>query len=120
MNTLDSSMDWRSRISWVIGPKGMGRTARGNEISVGEFILGHANEYFGQFTVLPHLRAPDADPGGILKAGDLGRNGTYLVVRQMEQDVAGFWNMIRAQSPDREAEEALSAKIVGRWRDGTP
>jgi Dyp-type peroxidase family len=98
----------------------------GNVIKAGEFILGYENEYFAQRTASPLLRPPDADPGGILQAGDFGRNGTYLVVRQMEQDVAGFWDMIRAQcarpdgTPDAEAEEVLAAKIFGRWRDGTP
>jgi Dyp-type peroxidase family len=98
----------------------------GNVIKAGEFILGYENEYFGQRTASPLLRPPDADPHGILPAGDFGRNGTYLVVRQMEQDVAGFWDMIRAQcaradgTPDAEAEEVLAAKIFGRWRDGTP
>jgi Dyp-type peroxidase family len=107
-------------------PEKHGKNGPGNEIKVGEFILGYENEYFGQLTASPHLRAPDADPGGILQTGDFGRNGSYLVVRQIEQDVAGFWNMIRAQcaqsdgTPNAEAEEALAAKIVGRWRDGTP
>lgn len=107
-------------------PEKHGANGPGNEINAGEFILGYANEYFGQFTASPHLRAPDADPRGILFAGDLGRNGTYFVVRQMEQDVAGFWGMIRSQSrlpdgsPDPQAEQALAAKMVGRWTDGTP
>jgi len=98
----------------------------GSDIQAGEFILGYENEYSSQLTASPHLRAPDSDPGGILPAGDFGRNGTYLVLRQMEQDVAGFWNMLRKQcarpdgSPDVAAEEALSAKLIGRWRDGTP
>ena len=98
----------------------------GNQISPGEFILGYPNEYFGQLTASPHLRAPDTDPQAILSSGDLGQNGTYLVVRQMEQDVAGFWQMIRAQcaqpngTPDPAAEETLAAKIVGRRLDGTP
>jgi Dyp-type peroxidase family len=107
-------------------PEKRGANGPGNVINAGEFILGYENEYFGQFTASPHLRAPDTDPDGILTAGDLGHNGTYFVVRQMEQDVAGFWNMIRSQcthpdgSLDPEAEEALAAKIIGRWRDGTP
>jgi len=107
-------------------PEKHGANGPGNEIKAGEFILGYENEYFGQLTASPHLRAPDTDPGGMLQDGDFGRNGSYLVVRQMEQDVAGFWNMIRSQCaqsngiPDVAAEEALAAKIVGRWRDGTP
>jgi Dyp-type peroxidase family len=107
-------------------PEKQGANGPGNEINPGEFILGYENEYFGQFTASPHLHAPDADPARLLREGDLGRNGTYLVARQMEQDVPGFWGMIRAQckradgTPDLDAEEALAAKIVGRWRDGTP
>jgi len=107
-------------------PEKYGANGPGNEISPGEFILGYENEYFGQVTASPHLHAPDVDQTNLLREGDLGRNGTYLVARQMEQDVPGFWEMIRAQSkrpdgtPDLEAEEALAAKIVGRWRDGTP
>lgn len=107
-------------------PEKYGANGPGNVIKPGEFILGYQNEYFGQLTASPHLRPPDADPSVILQSGDLGRNGTYLVVRQMEQDVAGFWNMIRAQcarpdgTPEPQAEEALAAKIIGRRRDGTP
>lgn len=107
-------------------PEKYGANGPGNEINPGEFILGYENEYFGQVTASPHLNAPDVDPARLLREGDLGRNGSYLVVRQMEQDVAGFWEMIRAQckradeTPDVEAEEALAAKIIGRWRDGTP
>jgi Dyp-type peroxidase family len=107
-------------------PERYGADGPGNIVKPGEFILGYENEYSGQLTASPHLHAPDRDPNGLLKDGDLGRNGSFLVVRQMEQDVAGFWDMIRAQcmrsdgTPDAEAEELLAAKIFGRWRDGTP
>jgi Dyp-type peroxidase family len=107
-------------------PERYGADGPGNIIKPGEFILGYENEYSGQLTASPHLHEPDADPKGLLQNGDLGRNGSFLVVRQMEEDVAGFWNMIRAQCmradamPDPDAEELLAAKIFGRWRDGTP
>jgi Dyp-type peroxidase family len=107
-------------------PEKHGANGPGNKIRPGEFILGYENEYFGQVTASPHLHAPDFDPAQLLREGDLGRNGSYLVARQMEQDVAGFWEMIRAQckqadrAPNLQAEEALAAKIMGRWRDGTP
>jgi Dyp-type peroxidase family len=59
--------------------------------------------------------------------GDLGRNGTYLVVRELKQDVVQFW-----KSMDREAQSLnectggssvitadwLAARIVGRTKDG--
>jgi Dyp-type peroxidase family len=107
-------------------PERYGADGPGNIIKPGEFILGYENEYSGQLTSSAHLHPPDSDSKGLLKDGDLGRNGSFLVVRQMEEDVAGFWNMIRAQclradgTPDTEAEELLAAKIFGRWRDGTP
>lgn len=98
----------------------------GNIIKAGEFILGYENEY-GQKTNSPGLRcSPDGDPELDLVDGDLGRNGTYLVLRQLAQDVAGFWKMLEEQcrrtdgSPDRKKEKVLGAKMVGRWKDGTP
>ncbi len=89
------------------------------DVKAGEFILGYENEY-GQKTASPLVKEPDTDPASILPGRDLGRNGTYLVLRQLEQDVAGFWNMLAQRSADPEAQEALAAKIVGRRRDGTP
>jgi Dyp-type peroxidase family len=75
-------------------------------IRPGEFVLGYEDEG----GCLP----PEPDD-------DLGRNGSYMVVRKLEQDVAGFWKFIREQAgPDRGRQEWLAAKIVGRWRDGTP
>jgi cytochrome P450/deferrochelatase/peroxidase EfeB len=58
---------------------------------------------------------------------DLGRNGSFLVIRQLEQDVAGF-NAYLEQSaaklrdawPDLNiTADWLAAKMVGRWKDGT-
>ena len=97
----------------------------GNVIKAGEFILGYENEY-GQKTDSPTLQPPDTYSEEDLPGGDLGRNGTYLVLRQLAQDVAEFWKMLEEQcrlangSPDRKEEEALAAKMIGRWKDGTP
>jgi Dyp-type peroxidase family len=55
-----------------------------------------------------------------------GCNGSYLVVRQLAQDVAGFSRYLdeRSRGPDGtpspEAREKLAAKMVGRWRSGAP
>jgi Dyp-type peroxidase family len=58
---------------------------------------------------------------------DFGKNGSYLVFRQLEQDVQGFWNYIEEARhkvpdapPDRAGREWLAAKMVGRWPNGTP
>lgn len=96
-----------------------GDDARRSVIEAGEFILGQANGY-GQLTPWPRLSRPQGDGQGF------GRNGTYLVVRQLAQDVAGFWRFLdeRSRGPDgaadAEARERLGAKLVGRWRSGAP
>jgi deferrochelatase/peroxidase EfeB len=57
---------------------------------------------------------------------DLGRNGTYLVFRQLEQHVGKFWQFLDQATrrsdgtSDPSAREKLGAKFVGRWRSGAP
>jgi Dyp-type peroxidase family len=106
-------------------------------ISAGEFLLGYRNEY-GQFTDRP-LLDPHEDPDEILPedaAGsgrrDLGRNGSYLVSRQLSQDVPGFWRWVdsavaASSGPsvnghgDPQARRvALASRLVGRWPGGAP
>jgi deferrochelatase/peroxidase EfeB len=55
------------------------------------------------------------------------RDGAYGAFRWIYQDVATFNRFLRAEGPrlypDRapsDAEELLAAKMMGRWRDGTP
>jgi len=72
----------------------------------GEFVLGYEDED----GILP---AAPAQP--------LGDNGTYAVYRELYQDVARFRRFLRDSGPAVPGgEEMLAAKIVGRWRDGTP
>jgi deferrochelatase/peroxidase EfeB len=95
----------------------------------GEFILGLPNEY-GRFTPRP-LVSPNDDPGRLLSddvegsgARDFGRNGTYLVFRQLQQHVYTFWSFMRdaarqvygVDGGDRYID--LAAKMVGRWPSG--
>jgi Dyp-type peroxidase family len=85
-------------------PLGNGRW---RPIRAGEFILGYPDEE----GVLP-----DAPP-----PAELSTNGSYLVYRKLHQDVAAFRTRL-SQSAQRYpgGEDLLAAKIVGRWRDGTP
>ena len=92
---------------------------RSDEVKPGEILLGHEDDYGGP-SPSPSV-APARDPKKLLRdAGngrrDLGFNGTYLVFRQMEQDVPAFWNFV-AQSEDA---EKLAAKLIGRWPSGAP
>jgi deferrochelatase/peroxidase EfeB len=50
---------------------------------------------------------------------DLGRNGTYLVMRELEQDVRGFWQLIDEQvDKDVSKRQGLAEKMVGRQMSG--
>jgi len=93
---------------------------------LGEYLLGYPNEY-GRYTPRP-LLAPRRDPVGLLpraedapEQADLGRNGCYLVMRQLRQDVHGFWRELDRQAQgDPDLRERLGAAMVGRRRTGEP
>ena len=138
--------------------KGSSRTVRDiparDVVEPGEFILGYKNGtgYYPPSPLLPR----EADMAGALPlpvddalsrfpdfgdqaltAGprDLGRNGTYLVMRELKQDVAGFENFaqetalalntgglcdlykLTGQFADQ---EWVKAKLMGRWPNGRP
>jgi deferrochelatase/peroxidase EfeB len=97
-----------------------------NVSALGEFLLGYPNEY-GYYTDRPLLDSKD-DPAGLLplaedKPGkrDLGRNGTYLVLRDLAQDVDGFAKFVDDVTKPN-AREALELKtaISGRVPADTP
>jgi deferrochelatase/peroxidase EfeB len=97
-----------------------------NMSCLGEFLLGYPNEY-GLYTPRP-LLDPSRDVKGLLPRApeeparaDLGRNGSYLVVRQLRQDVSGFWRALdRYAGGDAAMRERLAAAMVGRTRPGQP
>ena len=93
------------------------RTHHATPLPPGELLLGHENVYG---TITPSVKVDASlDPKNILPAGDLGFNGSYLVFRQMEQDVATFWSYItNLAGGDAEAAAMLAAKMVGRWESG--
>lgn len=81
---------------------------RGPAIKPGEFIFGYENES----NVLSECPGLETDP-------NWGRNGTYLVMRQLYQDVEAFEQFLTNNS-DESGKELLAAKLVGRWRSGAP
>ena len=112
--------------------KGSGKHGPADDyINAGEFLMGYKNEYDvypdtpvlseeqGNVFILPF------DAGGTGKK-DLGRNGTYMVMRQMQQDVSGYWKFMneKTKNPDGtiNAEESvkLASKMMGRWPSGAP
>jgi deferrochelatase/peroxidase EfeB len=97
-----------------------------NEVALGELLLGYPNEY-NKYTDRALLSAGE-DPGDHLLPAeddphkkDLGRNGTYLVLRQLEQDVRGFWRYLDAAAGGDAVERyRLGAAMVGRTVAGVP
>jgi len=96
-----------------------------NIAALGEFLLGYPNEY-NKYTDRPVIDANSVS-AALLPAEDapdkkdVGRNGTYLVLRQLSQDVRGFWQFIYRQAGGNAAEvEQLAAALVGRTRAGDP
>jgi len=90
--------------------EGLSKTGPASQtVRAGEFVLGYVNEH-GHYTDEPLLEA----------AGGVGRNGTYLVFRQLEQDVRGFWRFLDGVTGDPAARDRLGAKMVGRWKSGAP
>lgn len=100
-------------------------------VPAGEFLMGYKNLYnvFPQTPLIQHeegdlnLLAADAGDSG---NKDLGRNGSYLVIRHMEQDVTAFWEFMNDSTRDEHghiiAEESirLASRMFGRWPGGAP
>jgi Dyp-type peroxidase family len=84
-------------------PDGAGRW---RAVRTGEFLHGYEDE---------DGRLPEAP------AAPFDRNGTFMVYRKLAMDVAAF-RRFAAEHGERYpgGPELLAAKIVGRWRDGTP
>jgi Dyp-type peroxidase family len=105
-------------------PGGKDQLTYSNLVALGEFLLGYPNEY-GQYTERPLVARDSA--ATLLPAADqpskqdLGRNGTYLVLRHLKQDVRAFWQFVdRQANADATARDALAAAMVGRTREGVP
>ena len=115
------SIDWHARRS----PDEEAILPYGNLISAGEFVLGYPNEY-GQYTDRPLLDAADPAAGILPPAADdpgrrdLGRNGSYLVMRELRQDVRAFWRFAAAHADDPAGAKQLAEVMVGRRIGGEP
>jgi deferrochelatase/peroxidase EfeB len=102
-----------------------GQIDYGNVVALGEFLLGYRNEY-GKYTDRP-LVDTNAVTADLLNAEDapekkdIGRNGTYLVMRDLQQDVRRFWQFLDKHTRgDLAFMERLASAMVGRTRDGDP
>jgi deferrochelatase/peroxidase EfeB len=95
-----------------------------NLLALGELLLGHRNEY-GLLTERPWLASDERNaavlPTGPAATRDLGLNGSYLVYRQLAQDVRGFWRWAAKEAARVDTTmDDLAGSMVGRRPDGTP
>jgi deferrochelatase/peroxidase EfeB len=97
-----------------------------NVSCLGEFLLGYPNEY-GRYTARPLLEAVGAAATQLPRAedaparADLGRNGSYVVLRTLRQDAPGFWRFLDKQAGGDAAErQRIAEAMVGRRMDGHP
>jgi Dyp-type peroxidase family len=117
------------------------KAAARNVLKTGEMLLGYINDY-GKPADSPmvdaardpkrYLSLPRAvDDAGVATGArtdlhDLGLNGTYLVFRQLAQNVFRFRHFVDEATRgldgqlDRAASDCLAAKFVGRWQNGAP
>ncbi len=87
--------------------EGSGRAEReGNTIAAGEILLGHKDGY-GNVSHSPLSSCGFA----------FGYDGSYLVFRQLEQDVAAFWRYCAGNGGAGPAIQ-IASKMVGRWPSG--
>lgn len=101
--------------------RGSREADRLNTVNPGELVLGYRDNL--------GIVAPSPRMGG----RDIGRNGTFLVVRHLEQDARGFdqylqneaARLIAVQDPRVPTNDVvklaewIGAKMLGRWRDGS-
>jgi Dyp-type peroxidase family len=112
--------------------KGSGRSGpETDRVNTGEFLMGYLNEY-NVYPDSPVIDEEQGDlnllPADVAGSGkkDLGRNGSYLVVRQIEQDVDAYWTFMndKTKNNDGSINETesfkLAAKMMGRWQSGAP
>jgi Dyp-type peroxidase family len=103
-------------------------------VPLGEFVIGYIDGH--------HEKAPGPVVEGDVRAEaaglpasdqaegfcDLGLNGSYLVVRELKQDVAAFWNSmeanaaaIRARDPEHQGNitsDWVAERVIGRDKNG--
>jgi Dyp-type peroxidase family len=112
-------------------------------LETGEFVFGYPDET-GNFPPSPRVPA-NTDREGMLDPmpssptlsdpypqalhaawRDLGRNGTFLVVRQLEQDARAFDDCLQSLASDpcvpgrdlQERKDWVAARLIGRWKNG--
>lgn len=121
--------------------KGLRNADQIHLVEPGEFVLGYPDDR-GNIPPGPTLAAT-LDPANKLplvsgsldfsrtvveNQRDIGFNGSFLVIRELEQDVDGFWDYCgseatrlanRLPQPYVIDKQFIAAKLIGRWTDGS-
>jgi Dyp-type peroxidase family len=98
------------------------KEARLSVVKPGEFVIGYLNERRKRISSCPRDSLADA----ATQPRELLRNGTYLVFRQLEQDVKAFDAFVSgaARAVHGEVSAAtkdwVAARFIGRWPSGEP
>lgn len=105
-----------------------GRANKKDPLPSGELVLGYHNVY-GELPLTSRVPT-ESDSADLLPLADgqtdlkdFGKNGSYLVFRQLRQDVARFWQFAHEAAPKLPEQRDpvwLASRMVGRWPDGTP
>ncbi len=78
----------------------------GPAVKAGEFFLGYPDE--------------EGPPANQPQPEVLSRNGSYIAYLRLEEHVGAFRDFLRQHGDTPEKQEWVAAKLMGRWRDGTP
>ncbi len=103
------------RAEQVDAPAPSARYARDHVIAPGEFIVGYRNEY-DQLGYVPDLVGWPGAHGGLGAGKRFALNGSFLAVRQIEQDVDAFAKLknVVPKGQDANPPRNLAEKALGR------
>jgi len=119
---VEEDLSSHAAIEHKMRPVDIKQTRSFHKVNSGDFIFGRLNSYK---ELAPSPFIPESQSNR-LKRGrapngfrDFGYNGTFLVVRQLEQDVHGFWQEFEnlGKSIGINATQ-LAERTVGRTKDG--
>ncbi len=92
-----------------------------NGVPLGEILMGHMNGH-NEIAQGPVVAASAGDTAGLpdhpkgVGFKDLGLNGSYMVVRELKQDVYAFWQSMRANAAHiRERDPEGSGHVTTTW-----
>jgi deferrochelatase/peroxidase EfeB len=103
-------------VAWSDGPENAGG------LNFRHFVLGYSTA-----AISSSPKTVGSRPASSAEAVAIVRDGCYAMFKWIYQDVARFNAFLEQEAPrvapgrpSADAQELLAAKLMGRWRDGTP